>query len=553
MASGFFYLPSPVSLNALLAALRVDKHPQADVTPTLLTPAAFDTHSAHQVQQVTSDSRQVDGGGIFVALAGSHVDGHLYIAQAVAAGASAIVLDMARKDAVIQSLPQDVQTAIANNAPNAPVLIGVPHTYRTLALLGSALYGQPGRKMMMVGVTGTNGKTTVTHLIEQILIAHGRNVGLIGTLGAKLGGANPTTSDKANYADTGNTTPMAMDLESLLGRMLASGKDSVVMEVSSHALDQHRAAGCDFRAAVITNLTQDHLDYHTTMDQYAQAKAKLFSGLDASAGNRVAVINLDDAYAQTFLEAVPAGVTTATYSIDSPQGVYRATGLGFDIYGAKFTLVCPDGSYPVALKIAGKFNIYNALAALACSHQLGVPMATCIKAIGQVEGVRGRFEVVATEPAVLVDYAHTPDGLQNVLEAARAVVPEGGRLIAVFGCGGDRDATKRPKMGRIVEQLSDLMVITSDNPRSEDPQRIITDILAGIRTFLPDRMVVNADREQAIHQAIDLARPNDVVVIAGKGHEDYQILADRTIHFDDKEVVQAYWPKRKSIPAAGSV
>ena len=545
MADGFFYLPSPVALGALMTALSNDTHPSADVTPTVLTPAAFASNQTNQIQQVTSDSRHVDGGGIFVALAGSHVDGHSFIPQAVAAGASAIVLGATSKDSVLKSLPEEVQQAITNNAPNAPVLIAVPHTYRALALLGSSLYGQPGRKMMMVGVTGTNGKTTVTHLIEQILIAHGRNVGLIGTLGAKLGGANPATSDKSNYADTGNTTPMAMDLESLLGRMLASGKDSVVMEVSSHALEQHRVAGCDFRAAVITNLTQDHLDYHTTMAQYAAAKANLFSNLDASAGNRVAVINLDDSYAQTFLEAVPKALQPATYSVDSQDGVYRATDLGFDIYGAKFNLVCPDGTFSVSLKMAGKFNIYNALTALACCHQLGVPLDTCIASISNVSGVRGRFEVVATEPAVLVDYAHTPDGLKNVLEAARAVVPTGGRLIAVFGCGGDRDATKRPKMGRIVEDLSDVMVITSDNPRTEDPQRIVTDILAGINTFLPNRMVVSVDREEAIHQAIDLANPNDVVVIAGKGHEDYQILADQTIHFDDKEVVQAYWPQRK--------
>ncbi len=468
---------------------------------------------------ITSDSRKVGPGSLFVALVGEQSDGHQYVPQAVASGAAAVLVS--RREGI--------------SVPEGMALLHTDDPNRALAELSARLVGEPGRTLQMIGVTGTNGKTTVTHLVQQILSHHGTATGLIGTLGIRATGES--------YETTGHTTPMAPELQALLARLRDEGLKSVVMEVSSHALAQHRVTGCDFAVGVITNLTQDHLDFHKTMEHYAQAKALLFRGLKP--GHGTAVINQDDAWAQTFLDACLEGVPVLTYGIDSPHATVRATDLTFSITGAQFTAVTPQGSHPVRLKIAGRFSVYNALAALTTALALNVPLSTAAEALESVPGVRGRFEVVAEKPFVIVDYAHTPDGLENVLNAARQVVPEGGRLISVFGCGGDRDATKRPKMGHIAERLSDLLVVTSDNPRSEDPQQILTDILAGIERFDPSRMRVDADRQAAIHLAIELAQPNDVVVVAGKGHEDYQILADRTIHFDDKEVVQAFLAQRR--------
>jgi UDP-N-acetylmuramoyl-L-alanyl-D-glutamate--2,6-diaminopimelate ligase len=303
-------------------------------------------------------------------------------------------------------------------------------------------------------------------------------------------------------------------------------------------------AGCDFQVAVFTNLTQDHLDYHRTMDEYCDAKTLLFSALNPASSPKFAVINMDDRYADRFVDACPSGVTLYTYSIENDKAAIHAQNVSYSIEGASFDVVTPLGNTRVKLQIAGKFSVYNALAALSAGLAMGISLEACATSLERVPGVRGRFEIVSQNPFVIVDYAHTPDGLENVLNAARLVVPEGGELIAVFGCGGDRDATKRPKMGGIVERLADRLVVTSDNPRTEEPQQIITDILTGIQRFDAARMQVNADREEAIHQAIDMAKPQDVIVVAGKGHEDYQILADRVIHFDDREVVQDYVAKR---------
>lgn len=494
----------------------------------------FSQFSGKPVPDITSDSRKVQAGCIFVALTGSHTDGHQYLQQAADGGASLLVIDRQREGRV--TLPANVPVMVADSS------------YQALAELSSRFYGEPGRKLRMIGVTGTNGKTTVTHLIEKILEEAGREtggadkIGLIGTLGYK-------SKSSGQYDSTGHTTPMAMELQHILSDMLAEGKEYCVMEVSSHALDQHRTDGCDFDVAVLTNVTQDHLDYHKTMEHYWRAKALLFSNLKPDGEPKAAVINLDSDYAQEFVQALSAGVQLYTYSIDSPEANVRPLNVDYSIAGSTFRVTTPVGEATLALKLGGKFSVYNALAALAAGLGLGIPLETCVRAIEAVEGVRGRFEVVSREPFVIVDYAHTPDGLENVLSAARVVTPEGGRLVAVFGCGGDRDATKRPKMGHIVERLADVVVVTSDNPRSEDPQQIITDILAGIQTFDASRMIVNADREQAIHQAIDLAKPNDIIVVAGKGHEDYQILADRTIHFDDREVVQKYVAKKQATPS----
>jgi len=468
---------------------------------------------------VTNDSRQAKPGVIFVALSGSHANGHDYLPQAMANGALAVIIDDAFTGAV-----KTEQCAVFSH----------PDTWQALALLSGGLYSHPGEKMKMIGVTGTNGKTTVTHLIQRILEDQSVKTGLIGTLGVRA------AKNKA-YNDTGHTTPMAHELQEILADLRDDGHDTVVMEVSSHALSQHRVLGCDFDVAVLTNVTQDHLDYHLTMSHYWQAKSLLFSGLHAKAGKTpTAIINLDSDYAAEIMERIPDGVKCWTYAIRDSQADIRIENPVYSITGSTFTLMTPVGQSPVSLKLGGQFSVYNALAAIACALAIHIPLEDCIRSISAVEGIPGRFEVVAKNPSVIVDYAHTPDGLENVLKAARVVTPEYARLITVFGCGGDRDATKRPKMGRIAEQLSDVLVITSDNPRSEDPQPIITDIISGIQRFDASRMIVNADREQAIHSAIDMAKPNDIIVIAGKGHETYQILADRTIDFDDKQVVQEY-------------
>ena len=333
--------------------------------------------------------------------------------------------------------------------------------------------------------------------------------------------------------------------------------DNVVMEVSSHALEQNRVGGCMFDGAVLTNLTQDHLDYHITMDNYFEAKALLFRGLansmpqegDENQKIPFAVINADDNYAERFLNAVPEGVRTFTYGVKKQADVV-AKDIKFSLNGAEFTLevnyasLAPYGreiegeglnKFPVNLHMNGMFSVYNVLAAVTAALAMGIDLSVALKALENVKGVAGRFEVVAKKPLVIVDYAHTPDGLENVLNSAREITPKDGKLICLFGCGGDRDATKRPKMGAIAEKIADKIVITSDNPRSEDPQTIITDIIAGLKSTNPDKVTVEPDRGHAIALLKTIAGNNDVVVIAGKGHEDYQILKDRTIHFDDRE------------------
>lgn len=480
----------------------------------------FKQFALRPVKHITADSRQVKKGSVFVCLVGEQSDGHQFIGQAVRAGACAIVVQDTRQ----------VPCALLDSYP----VLRSDNTYKALAILANRFYGKPSERFLMVGVTGTNGKTTVTHLVEKILSQTGKKVGLLGTLGFK-------SSGQEAYDTTRHTTPMAVELQELLSQLVQENYEAVVMEVSSHALEQYRVHGCDFDLAVLTNVTQDHLDFHKTMSNYWKAKAKLFSGLQPAPGKpRAAVINLDDEYARKFIEVCPTNVDVIPYALNNPEAKVRAEDVSYTIQGASFRCITPAGEMPIHLRIAGQFGVYNALAAIATGIALHIPLETIRQALESVSGIRGRFEVVAQQPAVIVDYAHTPDGLKNVLSAARIITPKERRLIVVFGCGGDRDATKRPQMGAIADQLADVVIVTSDNPRTEDPQQIITDILAGIERFQPERMIVDPDRKSAIHRAIDLAHPEDIVVIAGKGHEDYQILGDRTIHFDDREVAQEH-------------
>ncbi|HBH18893.1 MAG TPA: UDP-N-acetylmuramoyl-L-alanyl-D-glutamate--2,6-diaminopimelate ligase, partial [Cyanobacteria bacterium UBA9579] len=301
--------------------------------------------------------------------------------------------------------------------------------------------------------------------------------------------------------------------------------------------------GCLFDAAALTNLTQDHLDYHITMDNYFKAKNKLFTSLkNDKKDNKYAVINKDDGSSERFIQTIPEGVRILTYGLQNKADI-MAKNIEYSVYGSKFDCITPVGNKTVNLQMAGRFSVYNALAALAVGIGENIDFDICIKALESTKSVAGRFEVVIREPLIIVDYAHTPDGLSNVLNAARQVVPPNGKLVCVVGCGGDRDATKRPKMANIAEAISDLVVITSDNPRSEDPQQIITDMLTGIKSLNSDKIQVEIDRRSAIELAVKNANKNDVIVLAGKGHEDYQILKNETIHFDDREEARKAFEK----------
>ena len=476
---------------------------------------------------ISYNSKTTKKGDIFICLVGEHTDGHEYAQNAIDAGASALLVE--RKIEGVK-IPQVV----------------VSSTRHKIADIADRFYSSPSKGINLIGITGTNGKTTVTHLIQKILEENNQKCALIGTLGYKL-------SSKGEYRDAKHTTPQAPELQATL-RMIKDVEkiDNVVMEVSSHALDQNRVGGCRFNGAVLTNLTQDHLDYHITMDNYFEAKALLFKGLKD--GN-FAVINADDNYAERFLNVVPEGVRKYTYGVKNQADV-MAKDIKFSLNGAEFTLVLSSEKwkvesgklnnfqfstfnfqpeYKVNLHMNGMFSVYNVLASVTASLAMGIDINVALKALENVHGVAGRFEVVVKKPLVIVDYAHTPDGLENVLKSAREITPEDGNLICVFGCGGDRDATKRPKMGAIAERLADKIIITSDNPRSEDPQIIITDIIAGLKSVNTENVIVEPDRGSAIALLKKIANNNDVVVIAGKGHEDYQILKDKTIHFDDRE------------------
>lgn len=461
------------------------------------------------------NSKSVKSGDVFVCLQGEHVDGHDFAQMAVDNGASAIV---SQKDLSV----------------SVPVLV-VKDTSLEIARVSAFLNEFPTQKLNLIGVTGTNGKTTVTHLIQNIMEENGVKCGLIGTLGQRM-------SKSQDYSDAKHTTPQAPELQKTFSKMLENDITNVAMEVSSHSIVQHRVGECDFNGAVLTNLTQDHLDYHITMDNYFKAKAILFENLTEGT---FAVINNDDEYASRFLSSFSDNVKVFTYGIKNNADIV-AKNIKFSVSGSEFDCETPFGNYKFDLKMTGMFSIYNVLAALAAGLAQGIDISICKKALENTKSVAGRFEVVVSEPLSIVDYAHTPDGLENVLKAAREILPNGSDLICIFGCGGDRDATKRPKMGKIAEDLADKVVVTSDNPRSEDPQQIITDILTGIKSLNSDKVVVEIDRKKAIEHAMKIAKPSDVIVVAGKGHEDYQILNNETIHFDDREEVKLAFDKHRT-------
>ncbi len=468
-----------------------------------------------EIRGVQYDSRQVEPGHLFVCIPGAKADGHDFIPQALTAGAVALVVEKPVE------APQGVSTVKVRDARKA------------LPVIASNFYGAPSKRLRVIGVTGTNGKTTTTHLIASVLEEAGNQVGLLGTLYARWKGRQEIMA---------HTTPESVDIERFLSKVVNEGGEYVVMEVSSHALDLGRVDCLDFDVAVLTNLTQDHLDYHVTMDNYRQAKIKLFQKLKKK-GNGFAVINADDPSHPMFVDAGPDQVVT--YGITN-QAQVKATSVRVGTEGSTFILEWTQGSIPLNLSLSGRFNVYNALAAAAFALEEGLDPETIRKGLEKVSGIPGRFEAVkcGQDYAVIVDYAHTPDGLENILNTAREIAKK--RIITVFGCGGDRDRSKRPLMGRIAAKYSDFCIITSDNPRSEDPLAIIGDIVAGIDGVYAHKYAVTPDRRAAIGQAINMAQTGDMVIIAGKGHETYQLIKDQVLPFDDREVARDFIKERLS-------
>ena len=447
---------------------------------------------------VTCDSRHVTLGSVFVCINGAAVDGHKFAKDAYEAGAAVIICE---KD-----------TGVPNQ-------IIVEDTRKEFAVLCAKWFDEPAKKLKIIGVTGTNGKTSVSYMLKAILQQCGQKVGLVGTIQNMIGEA---------VLPSKNTTPSAYELQSMFSLMVADGCDYCVMEVSSHALDQNRVYGIEFEAALFTNLTQDHLDYHITMENYLNAKKKLFSNC------KTAVMNCDDSYFEKLSDGLKCRVVT--YSAVGNDADYKALNIRLRPDGSEFDLVSKDKNCHIATSIGGKFTPYNAMCAAACASELGISFDDITAAFASMTGVKGRAEVVPCNRdfTIIIDYAHTPDGLENILKTFSEC--EKNRLIVLFGCGGDRDRTKRPKMGAIAAANADYCIVTSDNPRTENPRAIIDDILEGMKDCtVPYEVIEN--RAEAIKKAVQIAEKGDIIVLAGKGHETYQILNSGTIHLDEREIV----------------
>lgn len=465
-------------------------------------------YSGHDVdvRGLAYDSRQVEPGFLFVAIPGSRVDGREFIGEAVGRGAVAVV-----EEASATPTDQPIARVRVDDARSA------------LARLANEFYGHPSEKLKLIGVTGTNGKTTTAYLLESILRRASMATGLIGTIEYRVNGTRVSAE---------RTTPESLDLQRLLAEMVDKGIDGAVMEVSSHALDLKRIDGCVFAGRVFMNLSRDHLDYHGDMEAYFQAKARLFT--DSSFGDGTKLVNGDDDFGRRL-----ATLSEDIVTFGAAPAEYRPVDIDLSPAGTSFTLAGLGGDLEIRSPLLGAFNLTNLTAAAAAALELGIDGADVAAALLGMDRVSGRFEAVVCgqDFQVLIDYAHTPDGLEKVLDTARNLAG-GNRVITVFGCGGDRDKGKRPRMGAIAAGLSDIVIVTSDNPRSEAPQAIIDDILEGFPQSSVAAPSVVVDRERAILAALSAAATGDVVIIAGKGHEDYQILNDKVIPFDDRLVAE---------------
>jgi UDP-N-acetylmuramoyl-L-alanyl-D-glutamate--2,6-diaminopimelate ligase len=459
-----------------------------------------------EITSVENDNRKVQTGSLFICIKGYTVDGHDFANEAVKNGAVAVIAE--------HPLSLDV-----------PVMI-VKDTNKAMAVIADAFYEHPTKKLYLIGITGTNGKTTTSHLIEKILVDAGKKMGLIGTMYTKIGDET---------LETKNTTPESLTLQKTFKQMVDSEVDSAVIEVSSHALDLGRVHGCDFNVAVFTNLTQDHLDYHITMEEYKRSKGLLFSQL----GNtfdiqhpKFAVLNMDDPASEIFKKSTSAHVIS--YGIDHVAD-FQAENIQMAPNGTTFDLILSDRRYPVNMQLIGKFSVYNVLASMAAAYVSGIPIHDIICSIEGVKGVAGRFELVdaGQDFSVIVDYAHTPDSLENVLKTIQQFAEK--KIFVLIGCGGDRDRTKRPLMAKIACQYATDPIFTSDNPRSEDPLTILKEMEDGVHG---KKYLVIPDRKEAILSAIQMASFGDVILIAGKGHETYQIVGNQVFDFDDRLVAR---------------
>lgn len=455
-----------------------------------------------EINGIACDSKAVNKGYLFVAVPGTKTDGHRFVNEALERGAAGVVIE--------RDIPLDEGIA----------RIYVKDSRAALAKIANEFYGRPAEKLRCIGITGTNGKTTISYLMDKIVSAAGHKAGLIGTINYRIG---------ERLIPAANTTPGPVALYDFMSKMLQNSIDHLVMEVSSHSLDQRRVEGIDFAAAIFTNLTGDHLDYHKTMDGYFEAKAKLFDGLGAGS---YGIINIDDEWGRELLKRSKGGIVT----YGAKQGAdFTAGGIELSLTGAKFVIDTPNGQINIDTKLIGSHNVYNITAAVACGAALGFSLEAIKRGVENVRSVPGRLEAIdCGQPfKVFVDYAHTDDALRNVLSALRPLIPE--RMIVVFGCGGERDRTKRPRMGKVAGELADMVIVTSDNPRGEDPKTITDEIAAGIET---KNYTIAIDRAEAIRRSLSEARDGDCVLIAGKGHETYQVLMNTTVAFDDREVAR---------------
>jgi UDP-N-acetylmuramoyl-L-alanyl-D-glutamate--2,6-diaminopimelate ligase len=464
--------------------------------------------SSPEIRQVVCDSRKVQSGAFFFALRGAKENGQAFIQSAIHRGAVAIVTD----DAITTTVPSHIAVVQVRNARKA------------LAAVAANFYGHPAKALQLVAVTGTNGKTTTTAVIDSIIKASQAKTGLFGTIAYET---------PAGRYPAPNTTPESVDLQGFLAEIRDAGGKYAVLEASSHSLTMDRLWCCHFAAAVFTNLTREHMDYHKTFEEYFAAKKTLFTGTGAGAPE-CGIINMDDDYGKQL-----AGLAkkTVTYGLDSSADITTKK-FQLTFSGLNFTAQTPNGKVQVTSSLVGRINVYNILAAIGAAQALGFSNETIELGIRDLESVSGRFQRVDLgQPfLVIVDYAHTDDALENLIRTARELNPKG-RVITLFGCGGSKDRTKRPVMGEVTGRLSDLTILSSDNPRTEDPLKIISDIIVGLQKT-SGKYVIEPDREKAIGLAMDAARAGDIVLLAGKGHENYQILADRTLEFDDREMAR---------------
>ncbi|MFR4986712.1 MAG: UDP-N-acetylmuramoyl-L-alanyl-D-glutamate--2,6-diaminopimelate ligase [Lachnospirales bacterium] len=459
-----------------------------------------------EISHLTIDSRKVKKGSMYGAIKGFNVDGHKFIKNCIENGASLIVCED------LEDFCIDDNVAI----------LQVENTRKALAIIAKNFYNNPTKNINLIGVTGTNGKTSTTYFLEQILLEYKKTVGIIGTIEIRENGK------KMEFDFSTSTTPDTIELNELFSTMVSDNIDNIVMEVSSHALELHKVEGCNFNIGIFTNLTQDHLDMHKSMENYLNAKSKLFGIC------KVGIINIDDKYAQDIIKN--ASCKVFTYSIEKESDL-QAINIQYFMDRVTFDVKINDKVESFILNIPGRFSVYNALSVIGACLMQNIPIDIIKEGIKNIEGVPGRIQTIPNNKGfnVIVDYAHTPDGLDNIIKAVREFTK--GRVITIFGCGGDRDRKKRPIMAEISANLSDYTIITSDNPRSEVPESIIDEIETGIKPITNNYEKITGRRE-AIYRGVSIAKANDSIIIAGKGHEDYEIFADKTIHFDDTEVAK---------------